>query len=71
MAVPLGRRALPSGASLEQLSAKDRAMLVARYYLDLSAAEIAEIVGSDAEDVDAITVRVLAGLRGSIEVGED
>ena len=53
MAVPLVRRALPFGASLEQLSAKDRAMLVARYYLDLSAAEIGEILDIDAEDVDA------------------
>jgi RNA polymerase sigma-70 factor, ECF subfamily len=70
-AVPLVRRGLSFGAALEQLSAKDRAMVVARYYLDLSAAEIAEVLDLDAEDVDASAVRLLATLRESIEVGGD
>ena len=45
------------------LSAEDRSVVVLRYYLGLSAAEIGETLDIDAEDVDAVAVSVLAALR--------
>ena len=58
-------------AGLRVLSAEDRAVVVSRYYLGLSAAEIGEVLDVDAEDVDATAVSVLAALRrGAVGVGE-
>lgn len=57
-------------AGLRVLSAEDRAVVVSRYYLGLSAAEIGEVLDVDAEDVDATAVSVLAALRrGAVGVG--
>ncbi|HYT10174.1 MAG TPA: sigma-70 family RNA polymerase sigma factor, partial [Mycobacteriales bacterium] len=49
--------------ALQVLPARDRAVVVSRYYLGLSPDEIAEMVGVDAEEVDSIAVGVLAALR--------
>jgi DNA-directed RNA polymerase specialized sigma24 family protein len=49
--------------SLTVLPPKDRAIVVGRYYLSLSAAEIGTMIGIAAEDVDATAVSILAGLR--------
>lgn len=57
-------------AGLRVLSPEDRSVVVSRYYLGLSAAEIGEILEIDAEDVDATAVSVLAALRrGAVGVG--
>jgi len=57
-------------AGLRVLSPEDRAIVVSRYYLGLSAAEIGEVLDIDAEDVDATAVSILASLRrGTVGVG--
>jgi RNA polymerase sigma factor (sigma-70 family) len=50
-------------ASLADLRPEDRAVLVSRYYLGLSAAEIGEVLGTDAEGVTATAAQALATLR--------
>jgi DNA-directed RNA polymerase specialized sigma24 family protein len=59
--VPPARRQLVD--SLADLDPEDRAVLVSRYYLGLSAAEIGEVLGTDAEEVAATAAQALAGLR--------
>jgi DNA-directed RNA polymerase specialized sigma24 family protein len=49
--------------SLADLDPEDRAVVVARYYLGLSAAEIGEILGADAEEVATAEAHALATLR--------
>jgi DNA-directed RNA polymerase specialized sigma24 family protein len=49
--------------ALAGLPAEDRAVVVSRYYLELSAPEIGEILGVEAESVSAIAARALAALR--------
>ena len=49
----------PVLAALARLDPADRAIVVARYYLGLSSAEIAEILGRDAEDVADSAVAAL------------
>jgi RNA polymerase sigma factor (sigma-70 family) len=65
-----GPRAEPAGESrpalveaLSGLPAEDRAVVVSRYYLGLSAVEIGEILGVDAERVSTVATRALAVLR--------
>ncbi len=58
---PPGRRQLVD--SLADLNAEDRAILVSRHYLGLSAAEIGEVLGTDAEDVTTAGAQALAALR--------
>jgi RNA polymerase sigma factor (sigma-70 family) len=48
--------------ALSTLPAEDRAVVVSRYYLGLSAAEIGEILGVDAEEVSTAAARALAAL---------
>jgi RNA polymerase sigma factor (sigma-70 family) len=48
--------------ALATLPAEDRAVVVSRYYLGLSAAEIGEILGVDAEEVSTVAARALAAL---------
>ncbi len=50
-------------SSLAALDPKDRAIVVSRYYLGLSAREISEALGVDAEQATVRAVRTLAGLR--------
>jgi DNA-directed RNA polymerase specialized sigma24 family protein len=50
-------------SSLAALDPEDRAVVVSRYYLGLSAGEISEVLGIDAEQVTVKAVRTLAGLR--------
>ncbi|HVD27465.1 MAG TPA: hypothetical protein VNC79_03080 [Mycobacteriales bacterium] len=52
-------------AALAVLSREDRVIVVSRYYLGLSAAEIGDVLDVDDEDVDATAVSVLAALRRS------
>jgi len=59
--VPPARRQLVD--SLADLEPEDRAVLVSRYYLGLSATEIGEVLGTDAEDVAATAAQALATLR--------
>jgi DNA-directed RNA polymerase specialized sigma24 family protein len=49
--------------SLAELNPEHRAILVSRYYLGLSAAEIGEVLGVEAEDVAAVAEQALASLR--------
>jgi DNA-directed RNA polymerase specialized sigma24 family protein len=49
--------------ALAGLPAEDRAVVVSRYYLGLSAPEIGEILGAEAEQVSAVAARALAVLR--------
>jgi DNA-directed RNA polymerase specialized sigma24 family protein len=60
---------IPPPASFEEglsvLSPEDRVIVVSRYYLSLSAAEIGEVLDVADEEVDAIAVSVLAELRRS------
>jgi RNA polymerase sigma factor (sigma-70 family) len=49
-------------AALASLPAEDRAVVVAHYYLGLSAAEIGEILGVEAEEVSTAAARALAAL---------
>ena len=60
-AAPPARRQLVD--SLADLNAEDRAVLVSRYYLGLSAAEIGEVLGTDAEEVATAAADALAALR--------
>jgi RNA polymerase sigma factor (sigma-70 family) len=50
--------------SLAALDPEERAVLVSRYYLDLSAAEIGEVLGVDADEVGTTAARAIAALRG-------
>jgi RNA polymerase sigma factor (sigma-70 family) len=59
--VPPARRQLVD--SLADLEPEDRAVLVSRYYLGLSPAEIGEVLGTDAEEVAATAAQALATLR--------
>jgi DNA-directed RNA polymerase specialized sigma24 family protein len=59
--VPPARRQLVD--SLADLDAEDRAVLFSRYYLGLSAAEIGDVLGTDAEEVAATAAQALADLR--------
>jgi DNA-directed RNA polymerase specialized sigma24 family protein len=59
--VPPARRQLVD--SLADLSPEDRAIVVSRYYLGLSAAEIGEALGVDAEEVALAATEALAWLR--------
>lgn len=70
VAVPLVAGASLS-AGLRVLSAEDRAIVVSRYYLDLSAAEIAEVLDADPEQVAATAARLLEDLRTGAELGRD
>jgi DNA-directed RNA polymerase specialized sigma24 family protein len=58
---PLRRPALVD--SLAGLAAEDRAVVVSRYYLGLSAGEIGEILGLDAEEISAAAAHALTVLR--------
>jgi len=62
-------RGIPHPASFDEglavLPPEDRVIVVSRYYLSLSAAEIGEVLDVDDEEVDAIAVSVLAALRRS------
>jgi hypothetical protein len=49
-------------ASLSTLDPEGRALVVSRYYLGLSAAEIGEILGDDAEEVTIAAARLRSGL---------
>jgi DNA-directed RNA polymerase specialized sigma24 family protein len=49
--------------SLAVLTPRDRAVVVGRYYLSLSAVELGSMIGIAAEDVDAAAVSILAALR--------
>jgi DNA-directed RNA polymerase specialized sigma24 family protein len=46
-----------------ELLSEDRALLVCRYYLDLSAAEIGEVLDIDVEEVATRSARLLAAVR--------
>jgi RNA polymerase sigma factor (sigma-70 family) len=59
--VPRAHRQLVD--SLADLTAEDRAVLVSRYYLGLSAAEIGEVLGTDAGEVAATAAQAMASLR--------
>lgn len=55
--------------ALAALTRPQRAAVVGRYYLDLSAAEVGERMGLSAEAVRALTKRAIDGLRA--ELGPD
>ena len=48
------------------LTPESRGIVVARYYLSLSAAEIGTVADIDAEDVDEAAVSILAALRRGV-----
>jgi hypothetical protein len=59
-AVPVdGSGLVPALATLDP---EDRALVVAHYYLELTAAEVAEILGADAADVSDSAARILSEL---------
>jgi RNA polymerase sigma factor (sigma-70 family) len=49
--------------ALAGLPPEDRAVVVSRYYLGLSAVEIGEILGVEADEVSLVAARALATLR--------
>lgn len=51
--------------ALAGLTRRHRAIVVARYYLSLSAEEIGTVVGGEPEDIEATAVGVLAALQRS------
>ena len=60
---------LPPASFLETLAVltpESRGIVVARYYLSLSAAEIGTVADIDAEDVDEAAVSILAALRRGV-----
>ena len=60
---------LPAASFLETLAVltpESRGIVVARYYLSLSAAEIGTVADIDAEDVDEAAVSILAALRRGV-----
>lgn len=64
---PINRLAVT--AALQQLSPEDREVVVLRYYLDMSHAEVAQATGSTEEAVRARVSRAVRRLRPSFEAG--
>jgi RNA polymerase sigma-70 factor (sigma-E family) len=56
-------------AALRRLPVRQREALVLRYYLDLSEAEIAEVMGISRGAVKSHAARGIAALRGTLEAG--
>ena len=57
-------------AAVRHLPARQREALVLRYYLDLSEAQTAEVMGVSAGAVKSHTARALAALRRVLDQGE-
>lgn len=59
------------GEALQRLSEEQRAVVVLRYYLDLSVAQVAEATGRSASAVTSLTHRALQRLRLELNVAVD